>query len=101
MRWWQPCWWLCWWGHWALPSTRTELLGWELSGAAEGPCADGHTWVVLCHGYTGRPADNAKYAYHFAQLGMSVLAPAARGHERNVDAGLIQMGGSDAEDLLG
>ena len=79
----------------------TELLGWELPGAAEGPYADGHTWAVLCHGYTGRPSDNAKYAYHFAQMGMSVLAPAARGHERSVDAGLIQMGGGDAEDLLG
>ena len=43
----------------------------------------------------------AKYAYHFAQMGMNVLMPAARGHERNVDAGLIQMGYGDAKDLLG
>ena len=43
----------------------------------------------------------AKYAYHFAQMGMSVLMPAARGHERNVDAGLIQMGWQDAHDLIG
>ena len=79
----------------------TELLGWELPGSEGGAYADGHTWAVVCHGYVGKPADMAKYAYHFAQLGMSVLAPAARGHERNVDAGLIQMGGADAEDLLG
>lgn len=79
----------------------TELLGWELSGAEDGAYADGHTWAVVCHGYIGRPADMAKYAYHFAQLGMDVLMPAARGHERNVDAGLIQMGWGDARDLVG
>lgn len=79
----------------------TELLGWELPGAEGGPYADGHTWAVVCHGYVGEPRDVAKYAYHFSQLGMSVLMPAARGHERNADAGLIQMGGTDAEDLVG
>ena len=79
----------------------TELLGWELSGDVDGVYADGHTWAVVCHGYIGKPADMAKYAYHFAQLGMDVLMPAARGHERNVDAGLIQMGWGDARDLVG
>ncbi len=79
----------------------TELLGWELSGAEDGAYADGHTWAVVCHGYIGKPADMAKYAYHFARLGMDVLMPAARGHERNVDAGLIQMGWGDARDLVG
>ena len=79
----------------------TELLGWELSGVEDGAYADGHTWAVVCHGYIGRPADLAKYAYHFARLGMDVLMPAARGHERNVDAGLIQMGWGDARDLVG
>ena len=79
----------------------TELLGWELSGVEDGAYADGHTWAVVCHGYIGRPADMAKYAYHFARLGMDVLMPAARGHERNVDAGLIQMGWGDARDLVG
>ena len=77
------------------------LLGWELDGIEGGTYADGHTWVVVCHGYIGEPADMAKYAYHFSQLGMSVLAPAARAHERNVDTGLIQMGWQDAHDLLG
>lgn len=79
----------------------TELLGWELSGAEDGAYADGHTWAVVCHGYIGKPADMAKYAYHFARLGMDVLMPAARGHERNVDASLIQMGWGDARDLVG
>ena len=79
----------------------TVLLGWELEGAGDGPYADGHTWAVVCHGYIGQPSDMAKYGYHFHELGMSVLMPAARGHERNVDTGLIQMGGTDAQDLVG
>lgn len=77
------------------------LLGWELPASQGGVYDDGHTWAVVCHGYAGKPADMAKYAYHFAQMGMNVLMPAARGHERNVDAGLIQMGYGDAKDLLG
>ena len=79
----------------------TVLLGWGLDGSEDGAYADGHTWAVVCHGYVGEPADMAKYAYHFSELGMSVLAPAARGHERNVDTGLIQMGWQDAIDLVG
>lgn len=79
----------------------TVLLGWELDGAEGAAYADGHTWAVVCHGYAGEPADMAKYAYHFSQLGMSVLMPAARGHERNEGTGLIQMGWGDAQDLLG
>lgn len=79
----------------------TVLLGWELPAAEGGAYDDGHTWAVICHGYVGKPADMAKYAYHFSQMGMNVLAPAARGHERNVDTGLIQMGWGDAHDLLG
>lgn len=77
------------------------LLGWSLDGADAGTYADGHTWAVVCHGYAGQPADMAKYAYHLHELGMSVLMPAARGHERNIDSGLIQMGWTDAHDLLG
>lgn len=79
----------------------TVLLGWRLDGADDAAYSDGHAWAVVCHGYVGEPADMAKYAYHFAQMGMSVLMPAARGHERNVDTGLIQMGWQDARDLLG
>ena len=82
-------------------SDGTVLLGWELEGADGATYDDGHTWAVVCHGYIGQPADMAKYAYHFAQAGMNVLMPAARGHERNVDSGLIQMGWGDAKDLLG
>ena len=82
-------------------SDGTVLLGWELEGADGAAYSEGHTWAVVCHGYIGDPASMAKYAYHFSQLGMSVLMPAARGHERNVDTGLIQMGWGDAHDLLG
>ena len=79
----------------------TALLGWELPAEEDGVYAEGHTWAVVCHGYIGEPADMAKYAYHFSQLGMRVVAPAARAHERNVDTGLIQMGWQDAHDLVG
>ena len=82
-------------------SDGTTLLGWRLDGASDGTYADGHAWAVVCHGYIGQPADMAKYAYHFSQLGMNVLMPAARGHEHNVDTGLIQMGWQDAHDLIG
>lgn len=81
----------------------TELLGWEAPAAATdgAPYADGHTYTVLCHGYIGQPSDMAKFAYHFAQQGMRTLMPAARGHERNTDAGYIQMGWQDSADLVG
>ena len=95
----------------------TELLGWEIpadAAAADGGASaqvqalcypretvGGHTYAVVCHGYVGKPADMAKYAYHFWQMGMTVVMPAARGHERNVDAGLIQMGWQDSADLVG
>ena len=95
----------------------TELLGWEIpadAAAADGGAAEEvqalcypretvgeHTYAVVCHGYVGKPADMAKYAYHFWQMGMTVVMPAARGHERNVDAGLIQMGWQDSADLVG
>lgn len=82
-------------------SDGAVLLGWELEGADGAAYSDGHTWAVVCHGYIGDPASMAKYAYHFSELGMNVLMPAARGHERNVDTGLIQMGWGDAHDLLG
>ena len=82
-------------------SDGAVLLGWELEGADGAAHSDGHTWAVVCHGYIGDPASMAKYAYHFSELGMNVLMPAARGHERNVDTGLIQMGWGDAHDLLG
>lgn len=79
----------------------TQLLGWELPAHEGGTYADGHTYAVACHGYVGQPRDMAKYAYHFSQLGMQVLLPAARGHERNEDTGLIQMGWQDSADLVG
>ena len=82
-------------------SDGAVLLGWELEGADGAAYSDGHAWAVVCHGYIGDPASMAKYAYHFSELGMNVLMPAARGHERNVDTGLIQMGWGDAHDLLG
>lgn len=101
----------------------TELLGWEFPAEAPAagtdapaapaagtdapdaspaaPYADGHTYAVVCHGYTNQPSGMAKYAYRFHELGMTVLAPAARAHERNENTGFIQMGWRDSADLMG
>lgn len=76
----------------------TELTGWFVAaGADEGVS---HDYAVVCHGYTGEPSEMAKYAYHFNQLGMNTLLPAARGHERNIDDGYITMGWDDSVDLV-
>lgn len=73
----------------------TNLLGWQI--LAENTL---HLYVVLCHGYTGQPADLASFAYHFYLRGYNVLLPAARAHERNGAAGYIQMGYQDSKDLV-
>ena len=73
-----------------------ELLGWYVPAQD----AASHEYAVVCNGYTGTPAQMAKYAYHFHELGMHALLPAARGHERNIDAGYITMGWLDSIDLV-
>ena len=87
-----------------------ELMGWYVlapgASLAAGPdgrprvCGGSHRYAILCHGYAGRPLDLAPEAYKAHQQGISVLLPAARGHERNADR-LIGMGWLDARDLLG
>lgn len=59
-----------------------------------------HRYAVLCHGYAGSPADMALEAQLACGQGVSVLVPAARGHERNVGR-YVGMGWLDARDLLG
>lgn len=75
----------------------TELLGWQIASSD----ANSHLYIVLCHGYTGKPADMASYAYHFYQRGYNVVLPAARAHERNEVTGYMQMGYQDSKDLVG
>lgn len=63
--------------------------------------SNNHRYAVFCHGYTADPSTMAKYAHHFYQRGYSVVLPTARGHERNIDTGYIQMGWQDSKDLVG
>ena len=68
------------------------------SAAEEG--RPGRCYGILCHGYSGDPCDLAREAYMAHNLGMTVVMPAARGHERNADR-YVSMGWLDARDLLG
>ncbi len=87
-----------------------ELRGWRVLGPGVVPAADGardaaspdtgHRYMILCHGYSGRPSDLAREAYLAHREGFSVLLPAARGHERNADR-YVGMGWLDSKDLLG
>lgn len=61
---------------------------------------DLHRYLILCHGYSGRPSDLAREARAAHAAGFSVLLPAARGHERNADR-YATMGCLDARDLVG
>lgn len=74
------------------------LFGWKIINPAS---ATNHLYGVFCHGYTATPSTVAKYAYHFYLQGYSVWMPAARGHERNMESGYIQMGWQDSKDLVG
>ena len=76
-------------------SDGCELLGWYLD-----QWNGRHDYLIACHGYTGRPSDMASFARHAFERGFKVLLPAARGHERNVGTGYIQMGWQDSADLL-
>lgn len=85
----------------------TELLGWKVdcntasaSETSVGLTQVSHNYAVFCHGYTNEPAGMAKYAYHFYNRGYNVMLPAARGHERNMATGYIQMGWQDSKDLV-
>ena len=85
-----------------------ELHGWFLPTDGSWSSDDGlhmchasssHRYAIVCHGYAGRPSDMAPEAYRAQQAGVSVLVPAARGHERNDDR-YVGMGWLDARDLL-
>ena len=44
---------------------------------------EGHKYAVLCHGYGSIPQDMGGFASRFYERGYSILAPAARAHERS------------------
>lgn len=47
------------------------------------PREDSHQYAVVCHGYGSIPQYGGKFAAKFYEMGYSVLAPAARAHERS------------------
>lgn len=58
-----------------------------------------HQYVFCCHGYSGAPADMAKYAHRFSKLGFTVITPASRCHELS-GGKYIGMGTLEHRDLL-
>lgn len=88
-----------------------ELMGWFALAEGAGIAFDetgaphrtsdgaSHLYAILAHGYAGDPTDMAVQAYLAHREGVSVLMPAARGHERNAALD-ISMGWLDAHDLL-
>ncbi|NMM94379.1 alpha/beta hydrolase [Bifidobacterium oedipodis] len=74
-----------------------SLHGWLLDPDCAQP--DAHRYAICCHGYTGEPAEMAKWAYHFARMGFTVLLPAHRGHERS-EGRYVGMGFLEHYDLL-
>lgn len=47
------------------------------------PREDSHKYAVICHGYGSIPQFGGRFAAKFYEMGYSVLAPAARAHERS------------------
>lgn len=47
------------------------------------PREDSHKYAVICHGYGSVPQFGGRFAAKFYEMGYSVLAPAARAHERS------------------
>ena len=59
-----------------------------------------HLYAICCHGYTGEPAEMAKWAHRYAKLGFTVLVPAQRAHELS-EGRYVGMGWLERNDLLG
>jgi len=73
----------------------TELAAWYFA-APEST----HDYAICLHGYTNEPIGMARYAKHFHDRGMNVLAPAARAHERS-GGDYIGMGWPERRDIAG
>lgn len=92
--------------HWFETAKQPVFLrsedGLRLHGWLFDPdCADPapHLYAVCVHGYSGTPAEMAKYAHRFARMGFTVLVPAQRGHELS-EGRYIGMGWLERRDLL-
>ena len=91
------------------PTDGGELLGWLMPQPGVWAAGDGRSiandgvhgryYAIICHGYAGRPQDMCREAYLAHREGLTILMPAARGHERNADR-YVGMGWLDSKDLL-
>ena len=61
----------------------TSYDGLTLHGSSIPQVQDSHLYAVVCHGYGSEPSGMADYAARFYDMGFSILAPAARGHEQS------------------
>ena len=75
-----------------------KLHGWLLDPDCSDP--QPHLYAICCHGYAGEPAEMAKWAHRYAQLGFTVLLPAQRAHELS-EGRYVGMGLLESDDLLG
>ena len=74
-----------------------NLHGWLFDPDCVNPLP--HLYAICCHGYTGEPAEMAKWAHRFAKLGFTVLVPAQRAHELS-EGRYVGMGWLESNDLL-
>lgn len=58
-----------------------------------------HCYAIVMHGYSGEPEETAPWAYHYAQLGFTVLTPAQRAHDMS-QGRYVTMGVHEHEDVL-
>ena len=61
--------------------------------------ATSHSYMIMCHPMTLTPADMASFAYHFFDLGFTVILPYMRGSE-NSGYNKNSMGLYDSKDIL-
>ncbi|PJM80123.1 alpha/beta hydrolase [Bifidobacterium scaligerum] len=74
-----------------------KLHGWLFDSDCVSPRP--HLYAICMHGYTGTPAEMAKYAHRFARLGFTVLVPAQRCHELS-EGRFVGMGWLERRDLM-
>lgn len=60
---------------------------------------DSHKYAVICHGYGSIPQTGGRFAAKFYEMGYSVLAPAARAHERS-EGRYVGMGWPERRDIV-
>ncbi|MBW3090576.1 alpha/beta hydrolase [Bifidobacterium miconisargentati] len=81
----------------AISDDGLKLHGWLFDADKVSPAP--HLYAICMHGYTGMPAEMAKYAHRLARLGFTVLVPAQRAHEMS-EGRFVGMGWLERRDLM-